>query len=313
MSALPSQQAAQHATSAPAAFAPPSAVLPAPPLADAVGEAALAAHAAAATAAAQGGVHAAASAPASVPPQPHVAQHVGAAELPAAPAASVSMSGQGDTPGGQVFGTGVAAMPQSSAAAAQQAAGALQEGQGDMALPTDARSRQQGEGVCVGCWVLRACRCIGCRNHVQAVHAHHCGHHRLPVTLSCAHALLPVETLCRPSSGAPRSSDCDNRWAGQPRRQHAHGGGASSGEPRHGARHHLGWSSTLHSDHCCCRCSWDAPGRRFGLRDVAECWDGCSYPCGGWPPLSGMWRTSALLSVHLLSMTCCSPCSAPCR
>ncbi|KAI7838466.1 hypothetical protein COHA_007729 [Chlorella ohadii] len=145
MSALPSQQAAQHATSAPAAFAPPDAVLPAPPLADAVGEAALAAHAAAAAAAAQAAAHAAASAPATVPPQAFVAPPAGAAAQPAAPAASVSMSGQGDTPGGQVFGTGVVAMPQSSAAAAQQAAGgALQEGQGDMAPPAEARSRLQG-------------------------------------------------------------------------------------------------------------------------------------------------------------------------
>jgi hypothetical protein len=120
-------------------------VLPVPPLADAVGEAALAAHAAAVAAAAHADAHAAASAPAAVPPQQHAAPPGGAGGMPAAPAASVSMSGQGDTPGGQVFGTGVVAMPQSSAAAVQHAiGGALQEGQGDMAPATDARSRQQG-------------------------------------------------------------------------------------------------------------------------------------------------------------------------
>ncbi len=205
MSALPSQQAAQHATSAPAAFAPPAAVLPAPPLADAVGEAALAAHAAAAAAAAQAAAHAAASAPATVPPQAFVAPPAGAAAQPAAPAASVSMSGQGDTPGGQVFGTGVVAMPQSSAAAAQQAAGgALQEGQGDMAPPAEARSRQQGGlaalsrlfvvPLCLPCWRPRQHSSI--TTGVAAL---------LP-----SNVVPPVRPLCRRPARRPSTRACDD-------------------------------------------------------------------------------------------------------
>lgn len=151
MSALPSHQA-QHATSAPSAFPPVAAALQ-----GAAGEHA-AAHATAASAPPDTLVHPAASTPAALPVQPQQPA-VAASALPAQPAASVSMSGQGDTPGQQFFGTGVVAMPQSSAAPAarqqhwpalQHGAGgpvhaSMQEGQGDRVPMTDARSRTPGE------------------------------------------------------------------------------------------------------------------------------------------------------------------------
>lgn len=118
MSALPAQQGAQYATSAPAVVGALHAAAAAHAAPLAAAEPAVSHHAPGAPPLVAGAAHAALSAPAAAPP-PHPAHAPLAAVLAAQPAASVSMSGQGDTPGQQFFvGTSVAAMPQSSAAAA---------------------------------------------------------------------------------------------------------------------------------------------------------------------------------------------------
>jgi hypothetical protein len=174
MGLMPEQQDAQHATSAPAVMRP----LELEAAAAAAAAAAVAPHAAAA--AAQQPVQPAASAPAVMPHQQEqmpLQQMSGGAGLvgtpgAAQPAISVSMSGQGDTPGAACYGsggiTGGLALPQSSAAAAPLAAAQRHLGGGlpfalaahasvcEGAHPggaphADARSRSQGgrSGPCV--------------------------------------------------------------------------------------------------------------------------------------------------------------------
>lgn len=179
MSGLPSQQQVQHATSAPAAIPAGACALPHAAGMHAGEEAVSPALPAQALLLQPLAAHAAASAPAAMPLQllpAHAATGAASGAPPARPAASASISGQGDTPGVPLHyssGTG-AALPQSSAAvgapqhgaaaaAAQQqqqpfaagTGGALQThaapalaslcmGQNDGAEPmTDARSRHQ--------------------------------------------------------------------------------------------------------------------------------------------------------------------------
>jgi hypothetical protein len=180
MGLMPEQQDAQHATSAPAVLRVLEQEREAAAAAAAAATGAAVAPHGCAAAAAQQPIQPAASAPAVMPhqqeqmPLQQLSGGAGLAGTPGAaqPAISVSMSGQGDTPGAACYGSGGItaglALPQSSAAAAPLAAAhrhfggglpfalaahaSVCEGPHPVGAPlTDARSRSQGgcSGPCV--------------------------------------------------------------------------------------------------------------------------------------------------------------------